>query len=47
MPVYDKWTVGADLRYMDIDSKASINGTGIGTVNIDPLVFGFNVGYKF
>lgn len=47
VPVVDKWTVGADLRYMDIDSKASLNGTSIGTVNIAPLIFGFNVGYKF
>jgi outer membrane protein len=47
VPIYDKWTVGADLRYIDIDSKATVNGAHIGTVNIDPLVFGVNLGYRF
>lgn len=46
-PLKDKWTVGADVRYIDIDSRASVNGVNIGTVNIDPLVFGINIGRKF
>lgn len=47
VPIAKNWTAGVDLRYIDIDSKASVNGNAIGTVNIDPLVYGVNIGYKF
>ncbi|MFZ1325470.1 MAG: OmpW family outer membrane protein [Candidatus Contendobacter sp.] len=42
-----KWFLNATLAYMDIDSKAKVNGATLGTVNIDPWVFGFNVGTRF
>ena len=32
--------VRIDIRKMDIDTKAKLNGNNIGTVNIDPLVYG-------
>ncbi len=42
-----RWVVGVDLRYIDIDTDAKINGSKAGTVEIDPLVYGVNVGYRF
>ncbi|MDR3415191.1 MAG: OmpW family outer membrane protein [Nevskia sp.] len=41
------WLVGVDLRYIQIEPKASLNGAPIGTVKIDPLAYGITVGYKF
>lgn len=45
--VAPKWVVGVDLRYMDIDTDASSDGADLGTVEIDPLAYGINVGYRF
>ena len=45
--VAQNWFVNADIRYIAIDSKAKVNGDGIGTVNIDPWVVGLNVGTRF
>ncbi len=42
-----RWVVGADIRYIDIDTEASSDGTGLGTVKIDPLAYGMTVGYRF
>lgn len=36
-----------DARYIDIDSKASVDGQRIGTVEIDPFVYSVNLGYRF
>jgi outer membrane protein len=41
------WVLGADLRYIQIEPDASVNGTPIGKVKIDPLAYGVNVGYRF
>jgi len=41
------WFVNGEIRYIDIDSKARLDGTRIGTVEIDPLVFGVGVGRRF
>jgi outer membrane protein len=43
----DNWFLNADVRWMDIDTKAKLDGTSIGTVGIDPLTFGISVGRKF
>ncbi|HEY6894131.1 MAG TPA: OmpW family outer membrane protein [Rhodanobacteraceae bacterium] len=42
-----KWLLTADVRWMDIDSSVRVNGTGVGTVNVDPWVFGVSAGYRF
>lgn len=41
------WRLGFDLRYIDIDSRARVNGERIGTVEIDPLVYSLTLGYRF
>lgn len=47
IPLNADWLVGLDIRYIDIDSDASVNGEDVGTVEIDPYVFGINLGYRF
>ncbi|GGA67414.1 membrane protein [Arenimonas soli] len=34
-----KW-LRVDARYLDIDTTVKVNGTRVGTVNIDPMVYG-------
>jgi outer membrane protein len=41
------WRVGVDGRYIQIESDAYVNGTKIGTVDIDPYVYGATLGYAF
>lgn len=43
----DKWFFNLDVRYIDIDTKASLDGLSIGKVEIDPWVFGGHIGYRF
>ncbi len=41
------WFFGVDARWMDIDSDVSVNLVQVGTVNIDPIVYGFYFGKRF
>lgn len=43
----DKWFLNADVRYIDIETKAKLDGASLGTVKIDPWVYGLNVGFSF
>jgi len=45
--VAPNWFVNADLRYINIESDAKVNGVGIGTVDINPWVVGLTVGTRF
>lgn len=45
--VAPNWFVNAVVSYMDIDTKAKVNGAALGTVNIDPIVVGLNIGMRF
>lgn len=45
--VSDNWFLNADVRWMDIDTKAKLDGASLGTVAIDPIVFGVSVGRRF
>lgn len=47
VPLNSRWRVGLDARHIDIDSKASVDGQDIGTVQIDPMVYSINLGYRF
>lgn len=47
VPINPRWRVGFDARYIDIDTKASVDGAPIGTINIDPFVYSLNLGYRF
>lgn len=41
------WFIGADLRWIDVDADVSVNGAEVGSVSVDPLVYGAYVGWKF
>ncbi|HEX7917421.1 OmpW/AlkL family protein [Rudaea sp.] len=41
------WIAGIDLRWISISTDAKVNGAKVGTVNIDPLVYGGYIGYRF
>lgn len=42
-----RWLAGMDLRWMNIDTRARVDGADVGTVNIDPLAAGLYAGYRF
>jgi outer membrane protein len=41
------WFVNANVRYMQIEADAELDGADIGTVDINPWVYGVHIGYKF
>lgn len=43
----DRWSMGAQLWWVDIDSDAELDGADIGTANVDPIVLGVNLAYRF
>jgi outer membrane protein len=45
--ITDTWFLNADLRWMDIDTRAKLDGASLGDVAIDPLTFGISVGRRF
>lgn len=45
--VSDRWDVVAEARWIDIDADVRLDGTKIGTANVDPLVYGLYLGYRF
>lgn len=45
--ISDRSAIRVDARWADIDTDVKLNGTGIGTVEIDPLVYGFAYVIKF
>ena len=47
IPVGERWFVNLDVRYIDIETKAKLDGTSLGDVKIDPWVYGVNLGYRF
>lgn len=49
--INDQWFLNVDLRYIDISTDATliVNGADFTTakVDVDPLVYGINIGYRF
>jgi outer membrane protein len=43
----DRWDVVAEARWIDIDADVKLDGAKIGTANVDPLVYGLYLGYRF
>ena len=43
----DKWLLNVDLRYIVIEGDVNVQGTKVGTVDINPWVYGINIGYRF
>lgn len=45
--VSDRWHATADVRWIDIDADARLNGASIGTATVDPLVVSLMIGTSF
>jgi outer membrane protein len=43
----DDWFFNLDIRYIDIDTKARLDGVSIGNVEVDPWIFGGHIGFRF
>ncbi len=48
----DRWFLNAEVRYIDIETDAKVKFSGapdidVGTVEIDPWLFGLNLGFRF
>jgi outer membrane protein len=43
----DNWFLNLGLRWIDIDTKAKLDGDRLGTIEIDPLVYQVQLGYRF
>jgi outer membrane protein len=43
----DRWSIGAQVWWIDLDSDAELDGVDIGTAEVDPLVVGIDLAYKF
>ena len=43
----DQWFLNVDARYIDIDTKGTLDGESIGKVEIDPFIFGGHIGFRF
>ncbi len=43
----ERWLVNVDIRYIDISTDTHVAGSNVGNVEIDPMVYGINVGYRF
>ena len=46
-PITQSLYFNVDIKKIDMQSEATLGGTKIGTVKINPVVFGFGIGYKF
>lgn len=45
--VSDGWDMTVDARWMDIDADVKVNGTDLGTANVDPMVYSVMLGKRF
>ena len=43
----ERWAINVDLRWITIDTEATLDGVSVGDVEVDPFVAGLNVGYRF
>jgi outer membrane protein len=47
VPIGEHWYLNVEVRYIDIDTKAKLDGASLGHVEIDPWLYGLNAGYRF
>lgn len=43
----DKMMLNFQVRWMNIETDASLDGSFVETVEIDPIIYGVNIGWKF
>jgi len=47
VPIGGGWLLNVDAKKVWIDTKVSVGGSGVGTLNIDPWLIGIGVGKRF
>ncbi len=45
--INDNWMINFDVKYIAIQTDATVNGAYTSTVDINPLVYGVGIGYRF
>ncbi|HET6471022.1 MAG TPA: OmpW family outer membrane protein [Pseudomonadales bacterium] len=45
--INEHWLVNLDFRYIHLTTDTHVAGSDVGNVDIDPFVYGINVGYRF
>jgi outer membrane protein len=43
----DRWYLNGEVRYIDMDTTATLDGSRLGTISVDPWVWSLNVGRRF
>ena len=43
----EHWLINLDVRYLDIETDATLGGAEVGSVAIEPWVYSLSVGYRF
>lgn len=43
----EHWLVNVDVRYMEIGGDVDVNNVDVGNVDVNPWIYGLNVGYRF
>lgn len=43
----NNWLINASIRYVDLSSKAKLDGISIGNVDVDPIIYSLNFGKRF
>ena len=46
-PINDKLSLNVDFKKIDIRTRVYLNGQQLGTVKVDPVLFGIGIGYRF
>jgi outer membrane protein len=41
------WSLNLDVKYVQMNTDVTLNGSKIGKVNLDPMLYGIGVGYRF
>lgn len=47
MQIGKNWFASAVVRHIEIETDATLDGVDIGSVTIDPIVYGLNLGWRF
>lgn len=46
-PITEKVSLNVDFKKIDIRTRVYLNGQQLGTVKVDPVLFGIGIGYRF
>ncbi|MCB1640105.1 MAG: OmpW family protein, partial [Xanthomonadales bacterium] len=43
----ERWSLGADIRWIDLNTDVTLDGADIGEAEVDPLAYGAYLLYRF